>query len=73
MSIKVITKDDKKGKCQSWSAEIDPMDIAAGGVHVNAGYGRTEEEAVAKLKENIREIHIKFSSIVGEALINLTK
>ena len=45
------------------------MDIAAGGVHVNAGYGRTEDEAVAQLKENIREIHIKFSSVVGKTLM----
>ena len=67
--MEIKTKDDKKGKYQSWSAEIDPMDIAAGGVHVNAGYGRTEDEAVAQLKENIREIHIKFSSVVGKTLM----
>lgn len=69
LDMKIKTKNDMKGKHQSWSADIEPVDIIEGGIYVNAGYGWTEEEAIAELKENVRKLHLKWSSVVAETLM----
>ncbi len=48
----IQTKDDKKGKEQSWEAEIVGLDVPG---HVNFGFGATEEEAVQDLRVRVQE------------------
>lgn len=71
--LKITTTNDGKCKHRSWTAELEDIigthECIGSDVYVAAGYGATEEEAIADLKNNIRELWLCFSKVVSETMI----